>query len=206
MKLSRTGLVILTIILTVLVSAAIVVIAGLVVIYTGTPNVAATSPHTPIVRWILSTTMDHAVESAARGVKVPPDYNQIDIRAGYYHYDSMCIMCHGAPGQDRQWVGKGLYPEPPYLYRSVVDLSPAEVFWIAKHGIKDTGMPALQPTRTDGEIWKIAAFVKRLPEITPEEYQTLGQGSGGTPAATGTSPDAGGRLPPGENQAGAGNQ
>jgi mono/diheme cytochrome c family protein len=205
MKLSRRGLVILTVILTVLAGIAIVVIAALVVIYTGAPNVAATTPHMAVVEWILSTTMDRSVEAAARGVKVPPDYNQISVRVGYYDYDTMCVMCHGAPGVDRQWVGKGLYPEPPSLYQTVTDLSPAEVFWIIRNGIKDTGMPALTITHPDDRIWQIAALVKKLPEMTPEEYEALGRGSAGTPAGPGTATGATGGPPQGENRAGVPN-
>ncbi len=206
MQHARTSLVILTVVITILVIIAIVVVAGLVVIYSGMLNVAATSPHGAITTWVLSTTADRSVEAAARHVQVPPDFDRMDIRAAYFHYDGMCMMCHGAPGVDAQWVGKGLYPKPPDLRIGVEDLSPAEVFWIIKHGLKDTGMPALAPTHPDGEIWKITAFVKKLPEMTPEAYKALGQGSAGAPAAPGTSPESGGRLPQGGNQAGAANQ
>jgi mono/diheme cytochrome c family protein len=199
---SRTSLVIRTVILTILVMVVLVIIAGLVAIYTGIPNVAATSPHGTIVSWILSTTADRSVEVAARNVKVPPDYDQINIRAGYYDYDSMCVMCHGAPGVDRQWVGEGLYPKPPHLYVSVKDMSPAEVFWIIRNGLKDTGMPALTVTHPDSQIWRIAALVKKLPEMTPEEYKTLGQGSAGTGAVPGATGAGVGQPEPNEGQPG----
>jgi mono/diheme cytochrome c family protein len=177
MKGSKSRLVIETIILTVLAIIAVVIIAGLVTIYSGLPNVAATSPHIALVAWVLSTTSDHAVEAAARSVTRPSDFNKISVRAGYHFYSTLCVMCHGAPGVDKQWVGKGLYPEPPSLYVSVKDLSPAEVFWVIKHGIKDTGMPALEPTHSDGEIWEIAALVKKLPEMTAQDYKAIGQES-----------------------------
>lgn len=205
MKLSRTSLVVLTVIITVLVIIAIVVVAGLVVIYTGMPNVAATTPHGAVATWVLSTTSDRAVEAAARHVQVPPGYDQINIRTAYYDYDSMCMMCHGAPGVDRQWVGKGLYPKPPFLYRTVEDLSPAEVFWIVRNGLKDTGMPALTFTFPDDHIWQVTALVKRLPEMTPEEYKALGQGSVGTPPGPGTTTGAAGGSAQGANEAGVRN-
>jgi mono/diheme cytochrome c family protein len=206
MKHTKTKLVMVTIILTVLAIIAVIIIAGLVVIYTGTPNVAATAPHGAITVWILSTTLDRSVEAAARQVRVPPDYDQINTRPAYYDYDSMCMMCHGAPGVDRQWVGKGQYPKPPFLYRTVGELSPAEVFWIIRNGLKDTGMPALTFTFPDDHIWRIAALVKKLPEMTPEEYKALGQGSGGTPAGPGMTTGAAGEPAQDANEAGTKNE
>jgi mono/diheme cytochrome c family protein len=123
--------------------------------------------------------MPKVKDAAARSVKRPADYNQIDIHDGYRHYDEMCVMCHGAPGVDRPWPGDGLYPKPPRLYLSVTDTSPEEAFWILKNGIKDTDMPALASVHPDDDIWKIAAFVKKLPEMKSEEYKALGQDSSG---------------------------
>jgi hypothetical protein len=44
--------------------------------------------------------------------------------------------------------------------------SSAEPFWIAKNGIRMTGMPAFGSTHKDEEIWKVVAFVQRLPMVT----------------------------------------
>jgi mono/diheme cytochrome c family protein len=157
MKGSKRRLVIETIVLTIAAIVVIVILGGLAVIYSGLPNVAATSPHTALVAWVLSTTADRSVEAAARNIKLPADYNELDMHAGFHSYDRMCVGCHGAAGVDRRWLGKGLYPEPPSLYLSVKDMSPEEVFWIIKHA----------------EIWQITALVKKLPEMSPEQYKTL---------------------------------
>jgi mono/diheme cytochrome c family protein len=47
-----------------------------------------------------------------------------------------------------------------------------------KHGIKMTGMPAFDPEHDDETIWGIAAFVMRLPDMTPEAYQSATGGAG----------------------------
>jgi mono/diheme cytochrome c family protein len=183
-KASKSRLVIETVVLTIVAIIVIVIAGGLAVIYSGLPNVAATSPHTVLVAWALSTTTDQSAEAASQKVKLPPDFNQMDVFAAYHDYDKMCVMCHGAPGVDTGWVGKGVYPDPPDLHESVKDMKAQEVFWIIKHGIKDTAMPALQPTHSDDDIWRMTAFVKNLPNVTPQEYGSLGQGS----AAMGPSP------------------
>ncbi|MGH6831853.1 MAG: c-type cytochrome, partial [Methyloceanibacter sp.] len=45
--------------------------------------------------------------------------------------------------------------------------------WVVKHGIKMTGMPAWGVTHSDELLWDVVAFLRKLPELTPEQYQTL---------------------------------
>jgi len=76
----------------------------------------------------------------------------------------------------------GLYPKPPNLVSEDIDeeydhesgyAKAREQFWIIKHGIKASGMPAWRLTHDDQRIWAMVAFVQKLPELTPEEYQIL---------------------------------
>ncbi len=46
-------------------------------------------------------------------------------------------------------------------------------FWIIKHGIKASGMPAWAPRHDDTRIWNMVAFLKRLPDLTAAQYQIL---------------------------------
>ena len=52
-------------------------------------------------------------------------------------------------------------------------------FWIIKHGIKASGMPAWGPTHDDQRIWNMVAFIQKLPELTPAQYQILTARGGG---------------------------
>ena len=36
-----------------------------------------------------------------------------------------------------------------------------------------TGMPAFDSTHKDEEIWKVVAFVQRLPKVSEEEYAKM---------------------------------
>ena len=44
---------------------------------------------------------------------------------------------------------------------------------MVKHGIKLTGMPAWGVTHDDDLLWDVVAFLRKLPELTPEQYETL---------------------------------
>jgi mono/diheme cytochrome c family protein len=66
----------------------------------------------------------------------------------------------------------GLNPKPPIL-ALLPPGSPAEEFWIVKHGIKMTGMPAWGVTHSDAEIWNIVAFLQKLPSLSPVQYRAI---------------------------------
>jgi mono/diheme cytochrome c family protein len=99
------------------------------------------------------------------------------VHTGFRHYHSMCVMCHGAPGRDPSEVGQGLNPQPPPLDADQVQTqySDAELYWIIKHGVRMTGMPAFGPTHTEKDLWALVAFVRTLPQITPDEYTAMAQ-------------------------------
>jgi mono/diheme cytochrome c family protein len=84
----------------------------------------------------------------------------------------MCADCHLAPGAQQSEMHLGLYPQPPNLSEKI-DLSPAAMFWIIKHGIKMSAMPAWGKTHDDHSIWGIVAFLQKLPELGPDRYQAL---------------------------------
>ena len=94
------------------------------------------------------------------------------IGAGLDHYHMNCVMCHGAPGVDPADLAKGLNPPAPALDK-VSDMSDGELFWVIKHGIRMTPMPAFGPTQSDDEIWKIVAFIRHLPHLTDKERDAL---------------------------------
>jgi mono/diheme cytochrome c family protein len=69
-------------------------------------------------------------------------------------------------------------PQPPHLTEAAAHWELREVFWLVRHGVKMTGMPAFGPTHDDETLWSIAAFVKELPGMTPERYGGLGSAEG----------------------------
>jgi hypothetical protein len=56
-------------------------------------------------------------------------------------------------------------------------VNPAETFWTIKHGIKMSAMPAWGATHDDQAIWGIVAFLRKLPGMTPEQYQAMTKSS-----------------------------
>jgi mono/diheme cytochrome c family protein len=83
-----------------------------------------------------------------------------------------CVNCHGGPGVPWAKFSEGLNPGPPDLKEVVNGLEPRELFWVVKNGIGMTGMPSFGTTGVpDQEIWSIAAFLKKLPGISEQDYK-----------------------------------
>ena len=151
--------------------ALAVLVAGLLVyVFVGGYNVAATEPHTGVGEWLLETAMDRSIRTRAADLEVPEPDSAI-MNEAFLHFHEMCVVCHGAPGIEPSEIGRGLMPNPPELSEEAEEWSPAELFWITKHGIKLAGMPAFGPTHSDEQLWGIVHIVRRLPETTPAEYR-----------------------------------
>lgn len=150
----------------------VIVVAGGAIVLGGLYPVAASSGDPTGVAAILKATRERAVERSAKQLKAP-QFSAEAILEGGSHFKGMCQQCHGGPGAKREEFAGGMNPRPPDLARTTGDLSAAEIFWIEKNGLKMTGMPAFGATDEDDELWKIAAFVKQLPKIDPDQYAAI---------------------------------
>jgi len=155
----------------------VLAIAGILTFaYSGLYNVAATGKDSGLLRWLLHTTMERSVDRRAADVVIPADVSLDDpqrIAVGLIHYDEMCVVCHGAPGVEAGEARQGLNPRPPELAEHAAEISPQALFWIIKHGVEMTGMPAWGPTHDDQRIWDMVAFLQQLPGMTAADYAGL---------------------------------
>lgn len=154
--------------------------AAALVVWGGVFNVAATDPHDPVTLWFLSMVRDRSIAVRAVEDLHPPSLTDSRlIAAGFRSYHTMCLTCHGAPGQDPSPVNRGLNPTPPKLsLERVQRRSDAQLFWVVKHGIRMTGMPGFGPTHSDDKLWAIVAFLRHLPKLSPQEYGEMVKASG----------------------------
>ena len=163
-----------------LVLGAIAVCAVLSVgfVFSGLANVAASNPENALVEWVLSTTMKRSVSARARNIDAPDLTDEGRIREGLSQYAGMCVDCHGAPGVEPSGFIRGLNPPAPILVEEVHEWDAAELFWITKHGVKMTGMPAFGHAHSDEEIWALVAFLQHMPTLSPQEYASELQEAG----------------------------
>ncbi|ALS99435.1 c-type cytochrome [Lacimicrobium alkaliphilum] len=155
------------------------VLAGLGFIYSGLYPMGADDSHNAVTYWALDTLRERSVTRAAADLEVPVDLDNSErLLAGGADYNDMCAGCHLKPGTTQTDLSLGLYPQPPDLsapsdYAGDAQAQNRKRFWIIKHGIKASGMPAWGSGHDDERIWNMVAFLQRLPELSQAQYQIL---------------------------------
>lgn len=169
------------------ITAVIVLVGGGLFLYSGLYPLGADVPHNRVTYWLLETMRERSVARAANDIDIPDDLNVSKrLLAGGADYNDMCAGCHLKPGKSESDFTLGLYPAPPNLalagdeheheHTNGSENSNAATkrqFWIIKHGIKASGMPAWGPSHSDERIWNMVAFLQRLPELSEAQYQIL---------------------------------
>lgn len=114
------------------------------------------------------------VGRASRGPLPPkPGDTPEDVSTGKTMVINECSLCHGTYGRRPTQMGRSLYPPAPPLDSSEVQSwTNRELFWIIKHGIRNTGMPGFAQIYSDQEIWELVDYIRSLKK--PESNSTRG--------------------------------
>jgi cytochrome c553 len=64
-----------------------------------------------------------------------------------------------------------MLPPPPSLATPLYPWTDQELFWIVRHGIKYTGMPAWPAVERTDEIWAMVAFIRQLANMDAASYR-----------------------------------
>lgn len=154
--------------------------AGLLFAWSGIFNIAASSGHWPITDWFLHWTMRNSVKTHSFfDTPKDPIATGDELVSAAGHFAAACASCHGAPGQAPSPVMQRATPHAPDLSVNARQWSDAQLFYILRHGVKYTGMPAWAAQSRDDEIRRMVAFVRRLPGMSPAQYRALsGQANG----------------------------
>lgn len=164
-------------------AGALVLAVGIVT--SGVANLAASTPHPEPWARFLHYVFTRATAHHAASIAVPPDFAapaQIAKGAGYY--GTACAHCHGGPGLGQNPIVLSMRPRPQYLFDQVAKFTPAQLFWIVKHGVKYSGMPAYPAQDRDDEVWSIVAFLKAMPQLSVARYRQLAYGDALTTSGT----------------------
>jgi mono/diheme cytochrome c family protein len=145
------------------------VLATLVVLAIGTyaflrlglAEVRADLPGSQLESYLMSTAVRSSVRRHAPEISNPVQPTDENLIAGGKMYLGECAGCHGTPGKPEE-SGDSLYPPIPQLPTAGTQYSEAQIFWVAKHGIRRAGMFANGKWDSDQRLWTIAAFIKRM--------------------------------------------
>lgn len=174
--------------------AALGALGAYAVIEGGWYDVAANRQHWQPVHTMLEQAMHASVRRRAGGISPPPLDEPDMITRGAAMYRSHCVACHGGPGVAQEKFGQSMQPVPGPLVDAARRWKPAEMYWIIRHGVKMSGMPAWEYHMAEQDLWATVAFLAELPRMTPRDYdnwmaQAAAAGIGdGTAAGTLTVP------------------
>jgi mono/diheme cytochrome c family protein len=170
---SRARLIVKTALLTLLGAAAMGAAAGFVVYRAGWYDIGASASHLQPVYSLLEQGMRHSVQRHARAIAVPRlDQPQQALR-GAALYRSYCVQCHGGPGFAPQPHGMSMQPAPGPLVDAAGRWRARELYWITRHGIKMSGMPAWEARLDEAETWAVVAFIQRLPGLDAAAFKEM---------------------------------
>jgi len=111
---------------------------------------------------VLGAALHAAVASRAPGGGNPMPASQENVREGAKLYRQMCSRCHGLSSGSDNTYGQLFYPPAPHLPLRGTSYSDTEMFWIVKHGIRNTAMPAWGKLLSDEEIWRVVTLMRKL--------------------------------------------
>lgn len=176
MKARRT-LIVGTVLVTLLACASGGALVGVLVLQSGWYNIGATRQHWQPVYSVLEQGMHESVRHHARAVQLPAALPATQARAqllsGAALYRQHCVQCHGAPGVAQAAIGQSMQPVPGPLVDAARRWQKNELYWITRHGIKMSGMPAWGHHLDEAQLWSLVAFLGQLPSLGAQDYAAL---------------------------------
>jgi mono/diheme cytochrome c family protein len=117
-----------------------------------------------------------AVPRGARQAKNPLPAGPEVMAEALAHFADHCALCHANDGSGRTTLGQGTYPKAPDMrLPDTQRLSDGELFYIIENGVRFTAMPGwgTPAPEDDAGTWGLVHFIRRLPQLTPEELERM---------------------------------
>src|SRR5260370_18136708 len=102
-----------TILATLAITFAVVLIAGAVIVYSGFYDIGATTPHWGITHWVMETARVRSIKAHEAGITVPSGLDDpARLPMGTVHFATHCSFCHRAPDVAKGLLAQRRYPTP----------------------------------------------------------------------------------------------
>ncbi|WP_159912962.1 c-type cytochrome [Pantoea sp. 18069] len=157
-------------------------LTAVAVVYSGAYDISATRQHWQATHSLLEIAMRQSVRQQAASIEEPALTDPQMALRGAASFHDKCVQCHGAPGVAQSAIGLSMQPLPGPLVDAKRHWRPRELYWVVRHGIKMTGMPAWQYRLADAEIWDLVAFMQQLPQLDAMQYAQWTRPGLATPA------------------------
>ncbi len=108
--------------------------------------------------------LDAALDRYAPKTKDPIQPTASALSEGAKLYGTYCAKCHGAMGKSETAWRVRLYPPAPQFSKKPTDMEEFENYYVIKHGVRWTGMPAWVGELNDDQIWTLVSYLNEMKE------------------------------------------
>ena len=130
--------------------------------------VGADNPPSSLERNLASRAMNVYVDNHKPAGDNPMPPTSVNLAKGAEAYESNCAVCHGGARTKVSPLHDRFSPSAPQLINRIPHDPDAWLFWVTKHGVRMTGMPAWEGVLSDDDMWMIVAFIKHSNTLPPE--------------------------------------
>jgi thiosulfate dehydrogenase len=148
---------------------ALIILIGVAYLYFGL-GFAPITADGAMNRWeadSASIALAASIQRRAPRLQNPYSDSDPNLLDGMNTYISHCAVCHGSLDHQVSEIGLAFYPKAPQLVLHAPDSPEWKVFYVAKHGIQRTGMPAWGEILSDKSLWDVSAFLSHLKSLPP---------------------------------------
>ena len=149
----------------------ILALGAIVYLELGFAEVRADIPPSNWERSLMFSASHASVRRRAPEMPNPVAVTDENLIAGGKIYRGECSGCHGWPG--KQAFDNALYPPIPQLPVTGTTYTEAQIFFVAKHGVRFSGMFANGVWDSDQKLWTVAAYIKRIKSLPPHVVEEL---------------------------------
>ena len=116
----------------------------------------------PLDQW-LGAAMDASTGRHAPKTMSPVVDTEENLVAAAKVYGAKCVICHGGPAGMRSELGDTFLPPAPQFFGNEPPMMMEnENFYIIKHGVRMTAMPAWKTLLDDRQIWQLVLLLKHV--------------------------------------------
>src|SRR5262249_45834189 len=121
------------------VGALLLILGAMAYLRLGLAEVRADLPPSKFETQFITASVHASVRRKAPEASNPVRLSDENLVAGGKLYASNCAGCHGNLGSSED-TGDSLFPPIPQFAKVGTAYTEAQIFWVAKHGIRRTGM------------------------------------------------------------------
>lgn len=149
------------------VAVVAVLAAEFIYVRFGFINPRADSPENTLEKEIAMPALDASVDRRAPGLKNPVSPTEDNLIAGMKLYQADCSSCHGDVQRPDGILADALYPRAPLFLKDAPDMPEHQNFYIIRHGVRHSGMPAWDKILTQEQMWQLTTFLSHMDKLPP---------------------------------------